>query len=95
MNSYNSIINSFIRENDIGCIPDQRGNVWFELKDVIIALEINMHDKVGSMNVISYMINNEEVLFISRKTVGYLITQSNTKYAKEIFKSSNKFKWFK
>ena len=96
MKSYDSIISSFIIENDIRCIPDQRCNVWFELKDVIKALKLNTFDDIQNITVISYMINNEEILFISRKTVGYLITQSNTRYAKEMFtNSSYTFRWFK
>lgn len=96
MKTYKSIISNFITENDIRCVPDQRGNVWFNLEDVVKSLKLNMNNIIDKITIISYTIYGEDMLFISRKTIGFLITQSETKYAKEMFTSSGyKFKWYK
>lgn len=96
MKTYKSIINSFIIENDIRCIPDERGNVLFNLEDIIKALKIDINDFIHAITIICYTINKTDILFVSRKTMQFLISQSNTRYAREIYRSSGyKFKWFK
>lgn len=96
MKSYKDIINSFIVENDIGCIPDIRGNVWFELEDVVKSLRLNIEDFIDKIEIVCYTLDNRSILFISRKTMQFLITQSRTKYSREIFRSSYyKYKWYK
>lgn len=96
MKTYKSIVNAFINDNDIRCMPDSRGNVWFNLEDVVKALRLDISNFINRITIVSYTIKDNDILFISRKTMQFLITQSDTRYAREIFRSSGyKYKWFK
>lgn len=94
MKTYKTIINSFINDNDIRCIPDTRGEVLFNLEDVIEALKINNNSLMNNITMVSYIINNKDMLFISRETMEFLILKTDIKYTREIFRNLG-YTWFK